>query len=537
MNYTDTTALAELAAQGFNRVPVHREVLADFEPPLSTYLKLAAGPYSYLFESVEGGEKWSRYSIIGLPCKESIRVFGNRIELWEGNDLKDEMTSEDPLSFIESLQADIRSPEVPELPMFFGGLVGFFGYDTVRYVEPKLRASCPKDELKTPDILLMVSDEVLVFDNLAGTLKIIVNADPGNEEGVRRAEARVDELIALLASTSVEPLPPVSLQGANGDALQALAKRSMSQSEYEDAVRRVKDYVLDGDVMQVVPAQRMSVPFTAPPLNLYRALRNLNPSPYLFYLDLNDFHVVGSSPEILVRAERGKVTVRPIAGTRRRGRTQEEDRELEADLLADPKELAEHLMLIDLGRNDVGRIAQSGSVQLTEKMVIERYSHVMHIVSNVEGDLLPGCTAIDALRAALPAGTLSGAPKIRAMEIIDELEPVKRGIYGGAVGYLSSSGNMDTAIAIRTAVVKDGTLHVQVGAGVVADSVPSSEWQETLDIARALLRAAAMGAAGDGVVAMSSQGSSQGSANESAKEASSESVHTADEPAQVGEGL
>ncbi|MEO0435764.1 MAG: anthranilate synthase component I [Pseudomonadota bacterium] len=496
MNHTDNAALAALAAQGFNRVPVHREVLADFETPLSTYRKLAAGPYSYLFESVEGGEKWSRFSIIGLPCKNSYRVFGNRIEVWDGNDLKQEIMSEDPLSFIESLQADMRSPEDPELPMFFGGLVGFFGYDTVRYVEPRLRASCPKDELKTPDILLMVSDEVLVFDNLAGTLKIVVNADPGNETAVRSAQARVEELIALLSSTSADPLPPVSLQGADGGELEAQAKSSMSQGEYEDAVRRVKEYVLDGDVMQVVPAQRMSVPFTAPPLNLYRALRNLNPSPYLFYLDLDKFHVVGSSPEILVRAELGKVTVRPIAGTRRRGQTEDEDRELEADLLADPKEIAEHLMLIDLGRNDVGRIAETGSVKLTEKMLIERYSHVMHIVSNVEGDLLPDCTAIDALRAALPAGTLSGAPKIRAMEIIDELEPVKRGIYGGAVGYLSYSGNMDTAIAIRTAVVKDETLHIQVGAGVVADSVPSSEWQETLDKARALLRAAAMVAAG-----------------------------------------
>jgi anthranilate synthase component 1 len=486
---------AALAAQGYNRIPVHREVLADFDTPLSTYRKLAGGPYSYLFESVEGGEKWGRYSIIGLPCRELIRVYGHRVETWVAGDCVAQDTVEDPLAFVEAYQQRFHSPEQDALPVFHGGLVGYFAYDTVRYVEPRLADSCPEDKLHTPDILLMLSEEVLVFDNLAGTLRVVVNADPAKDNAFARANARLDELVAALDAPLL-PLPSVSLAGADGSALESQARSSLSRSEYEAAVERVKDYVLAGDVMQVVPSQRMSVPFSAPPLNLYRALRNLNPSPYLYFLDLGDFQVVGSSPEILVRAEQGKVTVRPIAGTRHRGKTEAEDLALEADLLADPKEVAEHLMLIDLGRNDVGRIARTGTVRLTENMVIERYSHVMHIVSNVEGELQENCSAMDALRAALPAGTLSGAPKIRAMEIIDELEPVKRGIYGGAVGYLSWAGDMDTAIAIRTAVLKDGELHIQVGAGVVADSVPSLEWQETLNKARAILRAAAMVDAG-----------------------------------------
>jgi anthranilate synthase component 1 len=484
-----------LAAEGYNRVPLHREVLADFDTPLSTYRKLAAGPFSYLFESVEGGEKWGRFSIIGLPCTEQVRVYGHRIETWRDGVLAESTEAEEPLAWIEAYQARFRSPALPDLPAFYGGLVGYFAYDAVRYVEPRLAASTPRDTLGTPDVLLMLSDEVLVFDNLAGTLRVVVNADPGEEDAFERAEARLHALIAGLEQP-LAPLPAVSLAGADGSALEAQARTSLSQAEYEAAVNRVKDYVLAGDVMQVVPSQRMSVPFTAPPLNLYRALRNLNPSPYLYFLDLDDFQVVGSSPEILVRAQAGKVTVRPIAGTRRRGRSEEDDRAMEAELLADPKEIAEHLMLIDLGRNDVGRIAETGSVKLTEKMVVERYSHVMHIVSNVEGRLRRDCSAMDALRAALPAGTLSGAPKIRAMEIIDELEPVKRGVYGGAVGYLSWAGEMDTAIAIRTAVLKDGELHIQVGAGVGADSVPSFEWKETLNKARAILRAAAMVEAG-----------------------------------------
>ncbi|WP_439102060.1 anthranilate synthase component I [Congregibacter sp.] len=490
-----TDDFAALAAQGYNRVPVHREVLADFDTPLSTYRKLAEGPYSYLFESVEGGEKWGRYSIIGLPCRELIKVFGHRVESWVDGECIGTEEVADPLDFVEAYQQCFKSPDQDALPVFHGGLVGYFAYDTVRYVEPRLAESCPEDQLHTPDILLMLSEEVLVFDNLAGTLRVVVNVDPATENALDIANARLDALIADLEAP-LAPLPTVSLEGADGSALEANARYSLSQGEYKAAVEKVKEYVLAGDAMQVVPSQRMSVPFSAPPLNLYRALRNLNPSPYLYFLDLDEFQVVGSSPEILVRAEQGKVTVRPIAGTRHRGKSEAEDDALEAELLADPKEIAEHLMLIDLGRNDVGRIAQTGTVELTENMLVERYSHVMHIVSNVEGQLDEGLSSMDALRAALPAGTLSGAPKIRAMEIIDELEPVKRGIYGGAVGYLSWAGDMDTAIAIRTAVLKGGELHIQVGAGVVADSVPEAEWQETLNKARALLRAAAMVDAG-----------------------------------------
>lgn len=489
------------AAEGYNRIPVSLEVLADQETPVSTYRKLAGGPYSYLFESVQGGEKWGRYSIIGLPCRTLVKVFGQRVETWEDGTLAASETVADPLAWVEAFQARYRAAPAEDLPVFHGGLVGYFGYDTVRYVEERLAGSCPPDGLGTPDILLMVSDEVLVFDNLAGTLKLIVNVDPAAEDALAAGEARLAALARQLREP-IAPLPEVDLAARTETGLEDNARTSMDQASYEAAVERVREYVLAGDVMQVVPARRISVPFTAPPLNLYRALRNLNPSPYLYFLDLEDFQIVGSSPEILARLEDGMVTVRPIAGTRHRGRDDAEDAALAEELLADPKEIAEHLMLIDLGRNDVGRIAETGSVELTDRMVIERYSHVMHIVSNVTGRLAGRRSALDVLRATLPAGTLSGAPKIRAMEIIDELEPVKRGVYGGAVGYLSWGGDMDTAIAIRTAVIKDGELHVQAGAGIVADSVPSLEWQETVNKARAVLRAAAMAggeaAAGEG---------------------------------------
>ena len=482
---------AALAAQDYNRIPVSTEVLADLETPISTYRKLAEGAYSYFFESVQGGEKWGRYSIIGLPCRTVLKVFGHRAEVWVDGVLAEEHEVEDPLAFAEEFQRRYRTAPREDLPVFHGGLVGYFAYDTVRFVESRLAAGAPPDRLGTPDILLMVSEEVLVFDNLAGTIRLVVNADPGLENALELAQARLQALVSRLRQPMV-PLSEVSLTAADSSELEEQAESDFSQAQYEAAVERVKEYVLAGDVMQVVPSRRMSIPFDAPPLNLYRALRNLNPSPYMYFLDLEDFHIVGSSPEILARLEHGLVTVRPIAGTRRRGRSEEEDAALEAELLADPKEIAEHLMLIDLGRNDVGRIAETGSVVLSDKMVVERYSHVMHIVSNVTGRLLPGKTAIDVLRATLPAGTLSGAPKIRAMEIIDELEPVKRGVYGGAVGYISWAGDMDTAIAIRTAVIKDGRLYVQAGGGVVADSVPRLEWKETQNKARAVFRAASM---------------------------------------------
>ena len=487
---------AALAAQDYNRIPVSLEVLADLETPVSAYRKLAEGPYSYFFESVQGGEKWGRYSIIGLPCRTVLKVFGYRAETWVDGSLVASEEVADPLAYAEDFQHRYRAAPRDDLPVFHGGLVGYFGYDTVRYVERRLAGSVPKDELGTPDILLMVSEEVLVFDNLAGTIRLIVNADPSQDDALTRAQQRLNDLVARLPRP-VPPLPDVVLDAAGSAELEGQAASDFTREMYEQAVDKVKEYVLAGDVMQVVPSQRMSIPFTALPLNLYRALRNLNPSPYMYYLDLGDFHIVGSSPEILARLEKGVVTVRPIAGTRRRGHSDEEDDAMEAELLADPKEIAEHLMLIDLGRNDVGRIAETGSVELTDKMVVERYSHVMHIVSNVTGRLKAGKSAIDVLRATLPAGTLSGAPKIRAMEIIDELEPVKRGVYGGAVGYISWAGEMDTAIAIRTAVIKDNRLYVQAGGGVVADSVPRLEWKETHNKARAMFRAASMVLAGE----------------------------------------
>jgi anthranilate synthase component 1 len=479
---------AELADEGYNRIPVFREVLADLDTPLSTYLKLADQPWSYLLESVHGGEKWGRYSILGLPAATRIVVRGRRVELRRGAELLEGTDTDDPLAWIDAWLARVRAPDIPELPRFNGGLVGYFGYDAVRYMEPRLGPCRAPDPLGVPDILLMVSEQVVVFDNLKGRLYIVVHADPAQPDAWARAQERLDALESRLRCAT----PSYRAPRTAGAAAESDFVSGFTRAGYEAAVERAKRYIVDGDIMQVVLSQRLSVPFHASPLDLYRALRCLNPSPYMFYLDLDDFHVVGSSPEILARLEDGVLTVRPIAGTRPRGATEAEDQALEADLLADPKERAEHLMLIDLGRNDVGRVAQTGSVHLTEKMVIERYSHVMHIVSNVTGHMRPGATAMDALRATFPAGTLSGAPKIRAMEIIDELEPVKRGVYGGAVGWLSWRGDMDTAIAIRTAVIRERSLHIQAGAGIVADSVPENEWAETMNKGRAVFRAVAM---------------------------------------------
>ena len=477
-----------LAAQGYSAIPILSEVLADLDTPLSTYLKLANGPFSYLFESVHGGEKWGRYSIIGLPCKRVIKIYGHTIRIYDNNTLSEEIETEDPLAWIEAFQSGFKIPQLDELPKFTGGLVGYFGYETIQYIEPKLAKIAQKaDALKLPDILLMVSEQVIVFDNLSGKLYIIVYAKPEEANAYAKAHAYINDL-----KKQMHQATPMHIHTQAREIKEADFVSGFTQAGYEDAVRKIKQYITDGDAMQVVISQRMSVPFHAEPLDLYRSLRSLNPSPYMYYLDLGDFHVVGSSPEILVRFENDEVTVRPIAGTRPRGETDEQDRALEKDLLADPKEIAEHLMLIDLGRNDVGRIAQTGSVELTDKMVIERYSHVMHIVSNVTGKIKPNMTAMDVLRATFPAGTVSGAPKIRAMEIINELEPVKRGVYSGAVGYIGWNGNMDTAIAIRTAVIKDKTLHIQAGAGIVYDSVPTSEWDETMNKGRAVFRAVAM---------------------------------------------
>ncbi|MBI4807630.1 MAG: anthranilate synthase component I [Nitrosomonadales bacterium] len=472
-----------LAQQGYNRIPLAIETFADLDTPLSLYLKLANEPFSYLLESVQGGERFGRYSFIGLPADTRITVRGNQVTLTTA---AGETTQEvaHPLDYIEEYQARFRVAPLSGLPRFTGGLAGYFGYDTVRYIEPRLANTVKKDILGTPDILLMLTEQLAVIDNLSGKLTFIVYADPAHDDAYRSALQRLHELQRSLRQPVQIPDAPQMRRHE--------AKSEFGEAAFKAAVEKSKQYIFDGDIMQVVLSQRMSQPFPASPLSLYRALRSINPSPYMFYYDMGDHHVVGSSPEILARLEGDTVTVRPIAGTRPRGKTPQKDAELAEELLADPKELAEHLMLIDLGRNDIGRVAQNGTVKLTDKMVIERYSHVMHIVSNVEAKLKEGLSAMDVLKATFPAGTVSGAAKVRAMEIIDELEPSKRGIYAGAVGYLGFNGDMDVAIALRTAVVKDKMLYVQAGAGIVADSVPESEWLETQNKARAVLRAAEM---------------------------------------------
>ena len=476
-----------LKSLGYNYIPLFREVLADLDTPLSVYLKLSNRPYSFLFESVQGGEKWGRYSIIGLPSQYVIRIKDRTISVFIGGRLQEQLHAADPLQWIDAFQANFKVPKVKSLPVFTGGLVGYFGYDTVRYIEPKLGESNHPDPLGNDDILLMLAKDVVVFDNLCGKLFVVTHVDPDSDNAYVDGQAQLQSLVDKLS------LPTPSLPNCPSSQLdEADFVSNYGEENFKRDVETCRQHIIAGDCMQVVLSQRLSIDFFAHPLNLYRALRMINPSPYLFYLDLDDCAIVGSSPEILVRLEDGEVTVRPIAGTRPRGDTEQHDRELEENLLADPKELAEHLMLIDLGRNDVGRIAETGSVILTDRMMIERYSHVMHIVSNVKGQLKSDLSAMDVLRATFPAGTVSGAPKVRAMEIIDTLEPIKRGIYSGAVGYLGWQGNMDTAIAIRTAVIKDNTLHIQAGAGVVYDSVPQNEWNEAMNKARAFFRAAAI---------------------------------------------
>ena len=486
-----------LVEQGHTHIPVAREILADFETPLSTYLKLADAPLTYLFESAaQGGEKWGRYSIIGLPARTVVRVRGNRFTVEEHGAVVEERETRDPLAAIESFLGRFQVPNLPGLPRFFGGLVGYLGYDTVRYVEKRLAHSAPPDDLATPDILLMVSQDVVVFDNLTSRMKLVTLAAPSPSvsagAALADAEARLASWAERLAGATPEVPSVASAEPVEEDDFAS----AFGRADFLSAVERIREYIRAGDVMQVVLSQRMSTPFAGPPVNLYRALRSLNPSPYMVFMHLDGFHIVSSSPEILARLENGVVVNRPLAGTRRRGRDDQDDLAMERELKSDPKELAEHLMLIDLGRNDVGRVAKIGSVKVTEQFQVERLSHVMHLSSNVVGELAPGKTAIDVLRATLPVGTLSGAPKIRAMEIIDECEPRKRGIYGGAIGYLAWNGNMDTAIAIRTAIVKDGTLYIQAGGGVVADSVARLEWKESMNKARAIFRAARMAETG-----------------------------------------
>jgi anthranilate synthase component 1 len=488
-----------LAVQGYNRIPLLAECLADLDTPLSLYVKLIDRERrgnSFLLESVVGGERFGRYSFIGLPARTLLRATGDAIEV-----LRDGQVIEthrgDPLEFVRGFMQRFRVAVRPGLPRFCGGLAGYFGYDVVRFIEPRLGPSTKPDPIGTPDLLMLVVDELAIVDNLRGKLYLIVYADPSLPDAFSLARRRLRELQARLQQPAVEPEDAALPEGE--------IRREFAKQDYLAAVARAKEYIVAGDLMQVQVGQCLRKPFAHSPLSLYRSLRSINPSPYMYYYDFEGFQVIGASPEILVRQESvelgeegdaksggtaTKVTIRPIAGTRRRGMTPKQDQELAEELLADPKERAEHLMLIDLARNDIGRISRTGSVAVTDQMVIEKYSHVQHIVSNVEGILQPGLDAIDVLRATFPAGTLTGAPKVRAMEVIDELEPVKRGIYGGACGYLSWSGEMDVAIAIRTGVLKDRMLHVQAAAGVVYDSVPEAEWQETEVKARAVLRAA-----------------------------------------------
>lgn len=482
----------QYATDGFTLVPIVREVLSDLDTPLSVYLKLADGPHTYLFESVEGGERFGRYSIIGLPARTVYEFRGHTLAVREHGDVVETREVADPLAEVERLRAAHKVPQLDGLPGFNGGLVGWFGFECIEYIEPCLKANPKPDELGTPDILLMRSDELAVFDNLKGRLYLIVHADPRAPQAWAQANRRLDALSHRLRHGGApypETLRPAALDEADFVS-------GFTREGFIDAVQKAQDYIRAGDAFQVVLSQRMSVPFQARPVDVYRALRALNPSPYMYFLDVGETQVVGSSPEILVRQQQGKVTVRPIAGTRPRGKTEAEDQALEAELLADPKERAEHLMLIDLGRNDTGRVSTAGSVEVGERFVIERYSHVMHIVSEVTGRLQPGLSYADVLRATFPAGTVSGAPKIRALEIIRELEPIKRNVYAGAIGYIGWHGDADTAIAIRTAVIQDGRLHVQAGAGIVFDSDPQKEWEETMNKGRALFRAVAQAAKG-----------------------------------------
>ncbi len=485
---TTSAQFQQLAAQGYNLIPVYRQRLADTETPLSVFARLKQHTQAYLFESVEGGENWARYSIIGLGESTVFSCNAGELTIQHPDGALEQQHCQDPFQYIRDFQSQFKVPtkaELPELPSFTGGLVGYFGYDSVRYIEPKLKNVPEADPVGLPDIWMMLSKTVIVFDNLKDTLFLIVHADATDLESYEKAHEQLDELENILAtpiSLKAEKHSPPHFESLTG------------HDNFIASVEKVKEYIRAGDVMQVVPGHRMVSAFDGDPLQVYRALRHLNPSPYLFLVqgqtleNKKPFHIVGSSPEILSRLENGIATVRPLAGTRPRGKTKEEDLALEQDLLSDEKEIAEHLMLIDLGRNDVGRVSKTGKVQVTDRMVIERYSHVMHIVSNVQGEVRDDIDALDVFKATFPAGTLSGAPKIRAMEIIDEVEPVKRGIFGGAVGYLGWHGEMDMSIAIRTCVIRENKVYVQAGAGVVADSNPESEWNETQIKARAVIK-------------------------------------------------
>lgn len=473
----------KLVEEGYNHIPISRELLIDTYTPLAIYLKFSSGKYNYFLESVQGGERWGRYSFIGLEASKIIKVFDYKVILENNNgDLIEEAKVKDPLCWIEKYKSQFKVPKLNDIPTFNGGLVGYFSYETIRYIEPKLKNISKNDDLKTPDILLMLSNDLIVFDNLSNKIHLITYAN-GEKDSFDKAISKLDEMELKIHQ-------PLKKDFVSSQNLDYNFVSNVGRKKFINGVNKIKEYIIKGDVMQVVPSQRLSCDFDANPMDLYRQLRVLNPSPYMYFLNLDDFFIIGSSPEILARVDNNIATVRPIAGTRPRGKNKQQDLELEKDLLADEKEIAEHLMLIDLGRNDIGKIAKTGTVKMTDKMFIERYSHVMHIVSNIECEIKDNLSAIDILRATFPAGTLSGAPKLRAMEIINEIESCKRNIYAGAIGSLSWHEGLDMAIAIRTAVIKDKKIYVQSGAGVVYDSNPESEWQEVIHKATALIKAA-----------------------------------------------
>ncbi len=460
-----------------NLIPVYREVLADMETPVSAFRKIDDGRSAFLLESIEGGEKWARYSFLGVGSGRVFRSRGNYFEVLENGEVVRSGESVDPIAELKAFLAPYYPVEDPDLPRFFGGAVGYLGYDMVRFVE-ELPADNPA-EIGVWDCCFLITENLLIFDNTRQKIKVVSNVHLGDFDDPGRAYREAVESIDAMVEKLRSPLPRRSPREAEGPAAELVS--NFRREAFEDAVRACKEYVRAGDVFQVVLSQRFSGELNADPFDVYRALRTINPSPYMYYLQFGETRVIGASPEVLVRKEGERVEVRPIAGTRPRGATPEEDRHLEEELLADPKECAEHIMLVDLGRNDLGRVCRTGTVEVSELMVVERYSHVMHIVSNVRGELAEKCDALDVFRAAFPAGTLSGSPKIRAMEIIEELEPCRREIYGGAVGYLSFTGNMDMAIAIRTLVVHEGKVYLQAGAGIVADSVPEMEYEETVN--------------------------------------------------------
>jgi len=484
MLYPDIDEFMRLSKKG-NLIPVYKEILADTDTPVTAFLKLGGRP-SFLLESLEGGEKWARYSFLGSRPSKIIRGKGKRVEIIEGQNTPQVFEPENPIDLIKKEISVYRPVEVSGLPRFFGGLVGYMGYDMVRFFERVPETT--KGGIDLHDFFFMLTDTMLIFDNLKQKIKVVSNAhidSESPEEAYHAAQKKIDDIITRLRT-------PFVIEDSKSTRGSDVFVSNFSREDFLAGVKKSKEYVMAGDIVQVVLSQRFERSTAVEPFNIYRALRVINPSPYMYYLDTGDAQIVGSSPEILVRVEEGKIVLRPIAGTRKRGETEAVDKALEEELRKDPKEIAEHIMLVDLGRNDVGRVAKTGSVKVTEIMTVERYSHVMHLVSNVEGDLRNGLDAFDVLSACFPAGTVTGAPKVRAMEIIEELEPVKRGPYAGSVGYFSYSGNMDTCITIRTLIIKNGKVYVQAGAGIVADSEPENEYMETVNKAKGMMKAVDM---------------------------------------------